>query len=72
MNNKKFTAVLQVALWRNDGMSELQIRQLLTDLVSNKTIKAGIKLHDYLNSLKIKWKYIKKIVRDVKNKQDKS
>jgi len=54
MNNKDFTAVLQVALWRNDGMSELQIRQLLTDLVSNKTIKAGIKLHDYLNSLKIK------------------
>jgi len=54
MNKKEFTAVLQVALWRNDGRSELEIRQLLAELVSNDTIKAGIKLHDYLISLKIK------------------
>ena len=54
MNKKDFTAVLQVALWRNEGMSELEIRQLLFNLCSDQTIQAGIKLHDYLNI--IKWK----------------
>jgi len=54
MNKKEFTAVLQVALWRNNGMSELEIRQLLADLASDDIIKAGNKLCDYLISLKIK------------------
>lgn len=52
MNKQEFTAVLQVALWRNEGMSELEIRQLLSDLINDRTIKAGIKLCDYLNSIK--------------------
>lgn len=51
MNKTDFTAILQIALWRNEGMSELEIRQLLADLVNNETIKAGIKLSDYLNSI---------------------
>ena len=51
MNKKDFTAVLQVALWRNEGMSELKIRQLISDLCSDQSIKAGIKLCDYLNSI---------------------
>lgn len=51
MNKKDFTAVLQVALWRNEGMSELEIRQLLFNLCSDQTIQAGIKLHDYLNQI---------------------
>ena len=51
MNKTEFTAILQVALWRNEGMSELQIRQLLAELVSDSTIRAGLKLCDYLNSI---------------------
>jgi len=54
MNKTNFTAVLQIALWKNDGMSELEIRKLLADLVSNETIQAGIKLCDYLNQIIIK------------------
>ena len=54
MNDKKFTAVLQVALWRNDGMSELKIKKLLADSVSEEIIKTGIKLCDYIRSIKIK------------------
>ena len=52
MNKTNFTAILQVALWRNEGMSELEIRQLLSNLVSDGVIKAGIGLADYLNSIK--------------------
>ena len=52
MNNEQFTAVLQVALWRNEGMSELKIRQLIADLIDDQIIKAGIKLCDYLKSIK--------------------
>ena len=52
MNKFNFTAVLQIALWRNEGLSELEIRQLMADLVSDSTIKAGIGLCDYLNSIK--------------------
>jgi hypothetical protein len=52
MNKENFTSVLQVALWRNEGKSELEIRQLLADLVNDRTIKAGIKLADYLNTMK--------------------
>jgi len=51
MNKTNFTAVLQVALWKNDGMSELEIRQHLAVLGSIKIINAGIKLQSYLNSL---------------------
>jgi len=54
MNKYNFTAILQVALWRNDGMSELEIRQLLAELVSNDIIKAGIGLANYLNKIEIK------------------
>ncbi len=54
MNPKQFTAILQICLWRNEGMDELQIRQLIADLVSNDTIIAGIKLHKYLDEIKIK------------------
>jgi len=54
MDKSTFTAVLQVALFKNEGLSELEIKHLLTDLVSNETIHAGIKLCDYLNSIKIK------------------
>lgn len=54
MDKQDFTAILQVALWRNDGMSEVEIRQLLANLVNDKTIKAGIKLADYLNSINLK------------------
>lgn len=54
MKSKQFNAILQIALWRNDGMSELEIRQLLADLTSNEVIKAGIKLCEYLNSIKLK------------------
>lgn len=50
MNKSDFTAILQVALWKNDGLSELEIRQLLANLCNNQTIKAGIKLCDFLNS----------------------
>lgn len=53
MDKTNFTAILQIVLWRNDGMSELEIRQLLADLVSNQTIQAGLKLCDYLNSIKL-------------------
>lgn len=54
MNKTDFTAILQVALWRNDGLSELEIRQHLANLCSNDIIQAGIKLCDYLNSIKIR------------------
>ena len=54
MNKKDFTAVLQVALWRNEGLSELEIRQLIAKLVDDSIIQAGIKLHDYLNALECK------------------
>ena len=54
MNPKQFTAILQVALWKNEGMSEIEIRQLLANLVSDEIIKSGIKLTDYLNSIEIK------------------
>jgi len=54
MIEKDFTAVLQVALWRSDGLTELQIRQLLFNLCSDQTIQAGIKLHNYLNLIEIK------------------
>lgn len=53
MNRRDFTAVLQVALWKSEGMSELEIRQLLSNLCSDETIQAGIKLNDYLNGIKI-------------------
>jgi hypothetical protein len=52
MNKVNFSAILQVALWKNEGMTELEIRKLLADLTSNYTIKAGIKLCDYLNSIR--------------------
>lgn len=52
MKKTDFTAVLQVALWRKDGMSELEIRQLIGKLYDDHIIKAGIKLHDYLNTIK--------------------
>lgn len=54
MNKKQFTAILQVCLWRNEGMSELEIRQHLANLVNDDVIKSGIKLCDYLNSISIK------------------
>lgn len=56
MDKTNFTAILQIALWRNDNMSELEIRELLADLVSNNTIKAGIGLSNYLNSIKFEEK----------------
>lgn len=51
MDQTNFTAILQVALWKSEGMGELKIRQLLANLVSDNTIKAGLKLADYLNSM---------------------
>jgi len=67
MNPKQFTAILQVALWKNEGMSEIEIRQLLANLVSDEIIKSGIKLTDYLNSIEIKWtpKHFQKIALSV-------
>jgi len=50
LNKENFTAILQVALWRNEGLSELEIRQLLAELCSDKIIKSGLKLCDFLNS----------------------
>lgn len=54
MNKEEFVNILQVALWRKDGMGELEIRQLLVNVVTNEEIKEGIKLCDYLNSLELK------------------
>jgi hypothetical protein len=54
MNKTNFTAILQVALWKQEGMDEIQIRQLIATLVSNNVILAGLKLADYLNQIKIK------------------
>jgi len=54
MNNKEFTAILQIALWSFEGMSELEIRQHLAKLTSNEIIKAGINLCNYLKSIKLK------------------
>lgn len=53
MDNEEFTAILQIALWKNEGMSELEIRKHLAKLVSNDIIKAGIKLCNYLQSIKL-------------------
>jgi len=52
MNKKEFTAVLQIALWKNEGMSELEIRQYISNLVSDKIIVAGLKLCEFLNGVK--------------------
>jgi len=63
MNKKQFTAVLQVVLWLNDDMKLEQVRKLFLDneIISEEIIQAGIKLHEYLNSIKIKWqKYTQK------------
>jgi len=56
MNKKQFTAVLQVALWLNDDMKLEQVRKLFLDneIVPEEIIQAGIKLYEYLNSIKIK------------------
>lgn len=51
MNKTNFTAILQVALWKNDGMDELEIRQYLSKLVSPQTINAGLNLFRYLDSI---------------------
>lgn len=53
MNIKEFNSVLQVALWKNEGMEEFEIRKRLSDICSEKTIRAGIKLHDYLKSIEL-------------------
>ena len=53
MNKKDFTAILQVALWHNDGMSELQIRQKLVDFGSNEVITRGIRICNKLNSIEL-------------------
>ena len=56
MENKTFTAILQVALWKKNGMSELEIRHHLVRLCSGEVINAGIKLCDYLNSMEqLQW-----------------
>jgi len=52
VDKSDFTAVLQVALWRNEGMSELEIRQHLSNLVYDSTINAGLKLCEFLNGVK--------------------
>ena len=54
MDKKDFTAILQVALWRNDGMDELKMRQLLVEFGSNDVIKEGMELCDRLNAMEIK------------------
>jgi len=51
MNNKEFTAILQVALWKNEGIDEVKIRQLLPDFNDN-IIKSGIKFCEYLQAIK--------------------
>jgi len=48
MNKQDFTGVLQVALWTQEGLTELEIRQLLAELCNDKTIKIGIKLCKFL------------------------
>jgi len=53
MKQIDFTAVLQIALWRNEGMKETEIRELLAKLFSNEIIQAGISLCDYLNSVQL-------------------
>ena len=53
MNKRNFTAILQVALWKYEGMSELEIRQHLALLVSTQIINAGLRLSDYLNSIEV-------------------
>lgn len=53
MNNFNLTAVLQVALWKSEGMDEIEIRQHLADLVNIQTINAGIKMYEYLNAIQI-------------------
>jgi len=52
MENKKFTTILQVALWKKEGMGELEIRQHLIGIGSNDEIQEGIKLYTYLEELK--------------------
>jgi hypothetical protein len=34
MNKINFTAILQIALWKNEGISELEIRKLLADFAN--------------------------------------
>ena len=53
ITNKEFAAILQVALWKQEGMNELEIRQLLAQIVRRGIISAGIKLQEYLSSLKL-------------------
>jgi hypothetical protein len=54
MDKKDFTAILQVALWHYEGISELGIKNLLAELCSDEIIEAGIGLANYLNSITIK------------------
>lgn len=54
ITKEDFTTILQVALWANDGMNELKIRQLLVDAGSNETIQEGMKLCRRLNALELK------------------
>ncbi len=53
MNKTNLTAVLHICLWKSEGMSELEIRKHLANLVNNQTINAGIKMYEYLNSIQI-------------------
>lgn len=52
MDKTNFIGVLQVALWSYEGLSELEIRQLVADLVNSDVIKSGIQLSKYLQSIK--------------------
>lgn len=51
MDKFTITALLQVCLWKSEGMNELQIRCHLAQLVKPNLIKAGISLFDYLNKI---------------------
>ena len=53
MDQINYTAILQIALWKKEGMSELEIRQFLAKLVKDDVIQTGLKLSSFLDSIKI-------------------
>jgi hypothetical protein len=54
MNKENFVAILQVALWKFEGISDSEIMINATSAeISPAAVKAGIKLTSYLKSKEI-------------------
>ena len=56
MNKTTFTAILQIALWRFEGMNQQKIKEIVANSqskVPKSVVQAGFQLCAYLKNLKI-------------------